>query len=129
MVNAIDTSISSEIVNYINEHFKELSLTSMAKAFNYHPDYLGKIIKKMTGSSLTTLVKERKLDYAGYLLEHTQMPVSDVVAEIGYSNTSYFYKQFKKNSVQRRTKYVKIRRNPRNLEDFFFLAKTQNKQG
>ncbi len=96
MVNAIDTSISSEIVNYINEHFKELSLTSMAKAFNYHPDYLGKIIKKMTGSSLTTLVKERKLDYAGYLLEHTQMPVSDVVAEIGYSNTSYFYKQFKK---------------------------------
>ncbi len=96
MVNAIDTSISAEVLNYINDHFKDLSLTMMAKDFNYHPDYLGKMIKKMTGSSLTTLVKDRKLDYAGYLLEHTEMAISDIVAEIGYSNISYFYKQFKK---------------------------------
>ncbi len=95
IVHAIDESISVEMLNYVNEHFKTLSLTTMAKDFNYHPDYFGKVIKKRTGSSLTALVKERKLDYAKYLLVNTSMPVSDIVTEIGYSNMSYFYKQFK----------------------------------
>jgi YesN/AraC family two-component response regulator len=67
----------------------------MAEHFNYNPDYIGKLVKKVTEKTLTELIKEQKMKQAEYLLKNTEMTVSDIVVEIGYSNISYFYRQFK----------------------------------
>jgi AraC-like DNA-binding protein len=95
IVYEIDSKINTEIMNYINEHYKTASLKSMAEYFNYSTDYLGKLIKKITGKSLTRLIKDKKLEHAQYLLKNTEMPIVDIVTEVGYSNVTYFYKQFK----------------------------------
>ncbi len=95
IVYQIDSTISTEILSYINSHYKDITLKDMADHFNYNPDYIGKLVKKIIGRNLTELVKEKKIKQAEYLLLNTKMSVSDVVAEIGYSNVSYFYRQFK----------------------------------
>ncbi len=67
----------------------------MAEHFGYNPDYIGKLVKKVIGKTLTQLIIEKKINKAEYLLLNTKMSVIDVVTEIGYSNVSYFYRQFK----------------------------------
>jgi AraC-type DNA-binding domain-containing proteins len=95
MVYKIDSTISTEILNYININYKDITLKSMSEHFSYNSDYIGKLIKKVTGKTLTELIKEKKLKQAEYLLQNTKMSVADIVTEIGYSNVSYFYRQFK----------------------------------
>lgn len=95
MIYKIDSTISLEMLNYINSHYKDLNLKSMSEHFNYNPDYIGKLVKKVTGKNLKDLVKEQKIKQAEYLLKNTDMPVVDIVSEVGYSNVSYFYKQFR----------------------------------
>jgi AraC family transcriptional regulator, dual regulator of chb operon len=95
MVYKIGSIITVEILNYINENYKTVNLKTMSQHFNYNSDYIGKLIKKITGKSLTELIKEKKLKQAEYLLENTENAVVDIVTEVGYSNVTYFYKQFK----------------------------------
>lgn len=94
-VELIDSAIVVELLAYIEEHYKTVSLKEMAQFFNYNSDYLGKQIKKMTGSSLRDLVKKKKLEEAARLLEYTDLPILKILESIGYANVSYFYKQFK----------------------------------
>ncbi len=95
IIHQIESSISVEIMKYIDEHFKDLVLKEMAKHFGYSSDYLGKMIKKFTGRSLKDIVIDKKMEQAKLLLDCSDMTVTDVVAEVGYSNVSHFYKQFK----------------------------------
>ncbi|NDL67059.1 AraC family transcriptional regulator [Anaerotalea alkaliphila] len=95
IVGEIDTSIDSEIIRYIHENYRDLTLTDCAGHFNFNVDYMGKRIKQVFGESFTNHVKHKKLDEACHLLEHTHDPVTEIVNRIGYSNVSYFYRQFR----------------------------------
>ena len=95
IVYKINTTISTEILNYISAHYKDITLKDMADHFSYNPDYIGKLVKKTIGKTLTQLIKEKKIEQAKYLLQNTKMSVVDVITDIGYSNVSYFYRQFK----------------------------------
>ncbi len=95
IVNEIETSINSEVVKYINKNYKNISLVEIASHFNFNTDYMGKLIKQITGDSFTNFVKDKKLEEACHLLKHSLASITEIVNEIGYSNISYFYKQFK----------------------------------
>jgi AraC family transcriptional regulator, dual regulator of chb operon len=95
LVHRIEKTIVGEIVTYINQHYKTATLKDMSTYFNYSTDHLGKQIKKLTGKSIKDLIIERRFEQAIYLLEHTEMPILELIAEVGYSNVTYFYKQFK----------------------------------
>lgn len=95
IVNEIDTTINSEVIGFIDQNYKTVTLLETAKYFNFNVDYMGKLIKSITGSSFTNFIKDRKLEQACCLLRHSHISVTEIVNEIGYSNVSYFYKQFK----------------------------------
>lgn len=95
IVDEVNASVSVDIVAYIEEHYKSITLKSMAQAFNYNPDYLGKQIKRLTGDTLSGMVKKRKLKEAAKMLRNTDQPVMRILEEVNYSNASYFYKLFK----------------------------------
>jgi len=95
IVSKIDSTISFEILNYIKSNYKDITLKGMADHFSYNPDYIGKLVKKTIGKTLTELVKENKIKQAEFLLSSTKMSVVEVISEVGYSNVSYFYRQFK----------------------------------
>lgn len=92
-----NTAIGSEIIRYIQKEYRQLSMRDLANHFNFNCDYLGKIIKQTTGKTFTDLLQEIRLNEACILLKNSQVSVSDIIKEVGYSNKSYFYKIFKKN--------------------------------
>ncbi len=40
-------------------------------------------------------MKEQRIKQAAYLLLHTDMPVAEIACEVGFSNYTHFYKQFR----------------------------------
>jgi YesN/AraC family two-component response regulator len=98
VVYKIDSSISLEIVNYIQQNYENVTLKTLAEHFNYSTDYMGKLIKKIMGDTLTGLQRKIKLDHAKYLLKNSNFSVSDIISKVGYSNLSYFYRQFKEDT-------------------------------
>lgn len=86
-----------KVKTYIETHFKEeMTRESLASEVFMNPDYLSKLFKKNTGSSLMDYVTKVRIERAKELLERTVLPISEIAIETGYSNTAYFTKMFKK---------------------------------
>lgn len=83
------------ILKYIEENFDTCTLKDVAKAFNFNPNYVGNLIKKKTGSTFQELKLSQQLSVAANLLRSTDKTVLDIMAFVGCSNPSYFYRKFK----------------------------------
>ncbi|WP_443255820.1 helix-turn-helix domain-containing protein [Streptococcus sp. S784/96/1] len=55
------------------------------------------ISKKVTGKTISQLISEAKLRLAQDLLANTNMPISEIAEQIGYTSESHFFKLFKNN--------------------------------
>ena len=87
--------LALNVLTYINENFKQGSLTSLANILNYDMHWLSKEIKNQTGKNFTTLLQEKRMLQASYLLKQTQIPIADIVESVGYENSSFFFRKFK----------------------------------
>ena len=56
---------------------------------------LSKMIKKSTGFNFKELLQRKRLNKAVELMCETDLPVSDIIAAVGYENNSYFHRVFK----------------------------------
>jgi len=83
------------IIEYIQNNCATADLPSVAKHFGLSQNYLSAKLKRMTGLGFISLLHRAKLEKACLLLSCTDLPVGDVVCEVGYENTSFFYKKFK----------------------------------
>ena len=86
----------SDIVLYIQQNFKEVTLESVAHQFRFHPTYLSKILKKLTGMGFIDIVHQVKINQACVLLKTTNLPVTMVANDVGYENIGFFYRIFNK---------------------------------
>ncbi|MCI1882838.1 MAG: helix-turn-helix domain-containing protein [Sporolactobacillus sp.] len=84
------------LLQLIDEDYKDINLTKAAARLGYNKTYLGNLIKKQLGVTFTQLVLKRRLYQALLLLRATDLPVSDIAVESGFSNKTFFYKTFKK---------------------------------
>ncbi|MBO5042011.1 MAG: helix-turn-helix domain-containing protein [Clostridia bacterium] len=82
------------ILNYLKQHYKEATLQSVAKAFNYSPSYVSRLIKAQTQTNFVSIQRRLKINEACRLLKETELSVSDISAEIGFESCSSFYKAF-----------------------------------
>jgi len=57
---------------------------------------LSKEIKNQTGKNFTTLLQEKRMLQASYLLKQTTRPIADIIESVGYENSSFFFRKFKK---------------------------------
>ena len=87
--------LSLNVLSYINEHFKAGSLTELASILNYDMHWLSKEIKRQTGKNFSTLLQEKRMRQASYLLKQTQIPIANILASVGYENSSFFFRKFK----------------------------------
>ncbi len=85
-----------ELLHYIEEHHNNCSLTTLAKKFNFNPNYLGNMLKERTGMTFLELVQMQKMIRASILLKNTTKSIDDIAFEIGYESCSFFHKKFKK---------------------------------
>lgn len=85
-----------EILNYIQNHYQEVSLEGLAKEVHLSTPYLSKYIKKQSGKTFQELVKEARLKRAQVLLEETAQSVESIADSVGYENAEHFNRLFKK---------------------------------
>lgn len=93
------SGIIHRIQMFIREHYKEnIGRNEIGAEFFLVPEYLAKMYKKKTGQTLKDYINECRLEQARQLLANTQMKISDVAAEVGFDNFSYFSTLFKKHT-------------------------------
>ena len=90
-----EEQILIKILRYIDENYKNGSLTELAKDLHYDFFWLSREIKKQTGKTYTELVQEKRLAQACFLLKNTDITISDIAIQVGYDNISYFHRIFK----------------------------------
>lgn len=91
----IQHQLIMEALKYIEENFKEASLTELAEKLHQPAYWLSKNIKKVTNYTFKELLQERRLREAKELLNNTNMPITTIAEQVGYDNISYFYGIFK----------------------------------
>ena len=93
------------MISYIQEHiYENLTVTSLAKHFFMHPDYLSRLFKKHAHTSISHYITLQKISTAQSLLRegHT---VTQVQEKLGYSSYAYFFKTFQKHTGISPSKY------------------------
>ena len=85
-----------DILSYINENYKEVTLTQLSTNFNYSPGYISKIIHDSTGKTFASLLTNIRMGHAAKLLSNTSINIEDVGYSIGYNTPEHFIRSFKK---------------------------------
>lgn len=90
---------------------EDLSLKTLSQKLDLHPNYLGQLFQQEVGVSFSDYVNHYRIEKATQLLLHTDQKTADIAADVGYLDTSYFYRQFKKyagvSPTELRNMYVK----------------------
>jgi len=83
--------------DYIFTHKHEnFSLKEMAKLCHISPSYFSRIFTKETGENFSVFIARHKIEWAKRLLESTDSPIHQVSDDLGFCDTGYFIKTFKK---------------------------------
>ena len=83
-----------DIFRYIEENYKDGSLTDAAKLLHYDFYWLSHEIKNRTGKTYTEHLQEKRLSQAAFLIKNTGLSVEEIALAVGYENKSYFHKLF-----------------------------------
>lgn len=87
-----------KIRKYINDHLasQDLNRNSIAEYMHINPDYLSSIFHAKFNQTLSSYITNARIDKAKELLIHTGYSLGEISERTGFSNSSYFHKQFKK---------------------------------
>lgn len=83
------------VLRYIEDHYREASLAELARGLNYDLPWMSRRIKLACGKNFKELLQTKRLNRAEFLLRTTRIPVAEISAQVGYNNTSYFYRIFR----------------------------------
>lgn len=86
-------------VNLIKEYIKNninknITVNEMSKFLGYNCDYIGKIFKKSTNTTLKSYIIEQRIKRAKDLLLTTSLNISEIASHLGYSEENLFVKFF-----------------------------------
>ena len=82
---------------YIAEHYTEkLTLTEIADVLNISAGHLSITFKKFTGTTLSDYIADVKIEHAKALIDTHQYLMYEISDMLGFDNTYYFSKVFKK---------------------------------
>lgn len=83
---------------FIDKFYKEdINLDIIAKAVNANRYYLSHIFKAETDFSPMQYVTRLRLGEAQNLLINTDLSVTEIAAAVGYNDSNYFQKVFRRN--------------------------------
>lgn len=91
-----DTEIAAAVLSYINGHYKNGTLSELAGQMGYDVYWLSREIRRRTGKTYKELLQGKRTQQAVYLLTNSSIPVTDIIESVGYENTTYFYRMFRR---------------------------------
>jgi len=87
-----------KIVSYIlaNYYLTDLTLQSLAKVFQFNPNYLSQLFTKHKKQKFTAYLTDVRMQHAQILLERSDATIGSIAEKVGYMEYFYFAKVFKK---------------------------------
>ncbi|OMD41153.1 response regulator transcription factor [Paenibacillus odorifer] len=96
-------------IRYIQQNVEEeISRASVADYVGLNPAYLSRLFKKETGQNLIDFLISVKMNRTRELMDTTDMSVSAIAQQVGYSNFSHFTKMFRKQFDVNPQEYRKV---------------------
>lgn len=93
----ISNPIINSAITHINNNIdKNLTLNDMAELCFVSTGYFSKIFYKEIGENFSTYLTNLKIDKAKLLLKETNKSIQEITYELGFNDTSYFIRQFRK---------------------------------
>ncbi|MBQ9031551.1 MAG: helix-turn-helix transcriptional regulator [Parasporobacterium sp.] len=84
------------ILEYIQNNYKEITLSKTAEYFHYNPSYISRMIHIYAHRSFTEIVTDLKISRAKEYLKQSNYRISDIAALVGYDSADHFSRAFKK---------------------------------
>ena len=97
-----NTNLSSKTLKkalaYIDEHYtsENLSLGTVACEVQVGANYLSSVFSQNMQKTFTEYISEKRMEKAKKLLKSTELPTSEIAAQVGYKDPHYFSFVFKK---------------------------------
>ena len=87
----------SRMFDLISRRYREkLTLDDLAAVTGGSSEYAGRLFKKLTGMTFTAYLNRYRIDMACVELEKDQNTISEIAVDLGYFDTAYFDKCFKR---------------------------------
>lgn len=94
------------IQEYIRKNYmREISMSDGARAVNYSEPYFCKMFKQQFGQNFTSYVAEYRIGEAKKLLVQPNVNVKEVGERVGYPDSNYFTKVFKRMTGESPSEY------------------------
>lgn len=93
--NQYENMIAMTTLDYIEQNYKTATLTELCVKLHLPMHVLSKMIKKNTGFNFKELLQRKRMNKAIELMCETELPISDIIAAVGYENSSYFHRVFR----------------------------------
>ncbi len=101
--------LALKIKNYIQKNYAEkITLQSISEKFHFSASYCNSIFKKENNKPIVDYLIEERLRKAKELLVHTNLPLPQIAAKVGYEDYNYFSRLFKKNTCYTPMQYRKL---------------------
>lgn len=100
--------IIEDTLQYIHDNLSsELDLAQLAQRVSFSKVYFHNLFKASTGKTLHGYIEEQRIKKAINLMTATEMTLSQIAYECGFSSQSYFCYAFKRNVGQTPRNYAK----------------------
>ena len=99
--------IRKVMVNIDKDLAGDLTLRTQARLLDVNSSYLSATFKKETGFTLTEYVTRKRMEYAKFLLDSTNMQIHTIASYCGIPDICYFTKIFKRQVGMSPTEYRK----------------------
>lgn len=83
------------LLHEIQQHYRTVTLKSLAEKFYFTEEHLSRLIKKATGKNFSALLRETRISQAKLLVTRTELSMEQIGEMVGYSDASSFTKAFK----------------------------------
>lgn len=102
----------SKVKKWVQDQYaSNISLKIIAESLYINATYLGQQFKAAEGISFNDFLLKVRIEKAKELLQHTNLRVYEVAAQVGYQELDWFYKRFKEYTGMSTTKYRMQSRN------------------
>ncbi|MEH7177082.1 helix-turn-helix domain-containing protein [Neobacillus vireti] len=120
-----DPELLHKLLTYIHDHFTEsISLRSIAGTLGYSYNYLSKYFNTHISMSFVDFLNETRVNYACYLLTHTEKNMTEIAFLCGYESVRSFNRNFVKIKLCTPKKYRE--KHPQSFIDLYPFKKEIN---